>query len=900
MTQDHLPPRLRVVTRVALGSIGALRLLAPAGQRERWHEEWRAEIQHAAGRLAGHPWATLRLVSFAAGAGPDALSLHAAARSSPIVASRDRWFLALGQDFRHAVRGLVAAPVFTATILASLSVGIAATTAAYAFINAALLPKLPGVTDQHRLVEVFVDPSTFDDAVSLRTAIPGFSAVASTMPMQFAVNARGQAISVGGAIVSANYFDVLGVRMATGRAFQADEGRRADAAVAIVGHALSRRVFGDERSALGGVITVGTQAVEIVGVAEEGFGAARPAGAASEIWLPSGLADRLAGGEDRDAGASRLRFRELTHIGRASASVSIDAVVAQARSVAARLASDDARGRRAFTFVRQFGVRSASGIALQIAAIMLVPLLVLLIGCINAANLLLARGAQGTHDTAIRLAVGASRWRIVRHWLAESTVIALAAGAVTLPLLAWTFSALENIVPLTLQLDLRVTVFACGISVASVMAFGLAPALRTASAAPDSIVGATRSRDTRRRSRMQQGLVAVQVALSLGLLATGGQLITAVTAIGRATGATEPSTLLMVSFDLAPVEIAGPAASAFYDGVLERVRRLPGVERAGIGLSTAMWTWGWTRRGVPGGVVWWPAEGPRQGSRMIGGYVDGELFEAVGLRLLQGRAFRPEDRTGAPRVAIVNLTTADRHFRGHALGQRVSVAARGQQYDRALEVEIVGVIEPALEPQYARDPDDPTVPALYLPARLGDEQALTLYVRTNGGDAAVLPAIQQVVRDVDSRVPMTAVSTLAQRQYERQTEERLAAQGLTTVGVLALVLACGGLYGMVAFIVSTRRREIGVRLALGANPASILGMMLRLGMRTATLGTIAGGAIAIASSVMLRARMYGVPPFDLSAFVATTALLLTAVAIASLMPAQAAARVDPLEVLRED
>jgi predicted lysophospholipase L1 biosynthesis ABC-type transport system permease subunit len=230
----------------------------------------------------------------------------------------------------------------------------------------------------------------------------------------------------------------------------------------------------------------------------------------------------------------------------------------------------------------------------------------------------------------------------------------------------------------------------------------------------------------------------------------------------------------------------------------------------------------------------------------------------------------------------------------------IRVSARHQEYVEAHEVEIVGVIDPALEPAYVRGSDDPTVPAIYLPSRLEPEMALTLYVRAQGDVTSMAPAIREAATGIDPRVPVGEITTLAAMQHERFTEERLVAQGLALLGVMGLTLACGGLYGTIAFIVAMRRKEIGVRMALGAEPRRILRLILKQGMTTALVGSAAGGAVAIGISVVARANMYGVPPIDLGALASTAAILLAAVLVASLIPARSAARVNPLVVLREE
>jgi ABC-type antimicrobial peptide transport system permease subunit len=299
-------------------------------------------------------------------------------------------------------------------------------------------------------------------------------------------------------------------------------------------------------------------------------------------------------------------------------------------------------------------------------------------------------------------------------------------------------------------------------------------------------------------------------------------------------------------------------------------------------------------------ILWPPGESPSRGRLALGGYTGGALIETIGLGLEAGRLFTPADRGGAPRVAIVNRSANRQFFGGTALGHRIRVASRNGTYETSQEVEVVGVVEPALDPNYVKDPADQTVPAVYLPERLEHQPALTLYVRTREDAGRLAPAIQQAAASVDPLVPVIRTGTLAERRYNRQLEERLVAQAVTLLGVLGLALAAGGLYGMVSFIVALKRREIGVRMALGARPRAILQLMLAQGMTTSLAGAVVGGAIALALSVVLRSQVFHIPPIDVTAFLLAAAILVAVVLVASLIPARAASRVDPLVVLREE
>jgi hypothetical protein len=403
-----------------------------------------------------------------------------------------------------------------------------------------------------------------------------------------------------------------------------------------------------------------------------------------------------------------------------------------------------------------------------------------------------------------------------------------------------------------------------------------------------------------RPSRSRQVLVAIQVALSLGLLATGSQLVSAVRDRGDVTGVADPSHLLMVSFDLSQLHAPAARAQAFYQGLLERVERLPGVERAGLAAEDAIWTWGGGRGDSNSIIAWLPDDPSTRGRVMLGGYAGGALIETLGVRVESGRLFMPADRGGAPRVAIVNRIASSQLFGDAALGRRIRIAPRSGRFETALDVEIVGIVESAVDPHYRLYPAEPNFPAVYLPERLDHQPALTLYVRTRQDAASMVPAIRQAAAGVDPLVPLLTTGTLAERRADRQLEERLAAHAVTLFGVSGLALAAGGLYGMVTFIVTLKRREIGVRMALGAHPRDILRLMLAQGMTTALAGAVIGGALAVALSTVLRAQIFRVQALDVTAFLMVAALLVSAVLLASLIPARAASRLDPLRVLRDE
>jgi putative ABC transport system permease protein len=898
--------RAGLAVAIAHRAIALLSFVVARSLRDRWTEEWHAEVDHAAGRLGGRRGAAMRVVSFAAGALPDAILSRRLPRS-PRRASATR-LVGVTQDLRRAARTVVQAPGFTATVVLSLGLGLAANTAAFAFLHATLFPGVPGAADPDRLVAVSLEQrcggtyrctltTTFEDLAGLRDGLRGLSGLTASSRVPLAAAMRGQALSIGGALVSANYFDVLGVRIPLGRGFLPEEEQPANAAVAVIAHGLWQRLFAGDPGALGEFITVGGHAVRIVGVAAPEFGGSRRWGfQPSELWLPSGFAKTI--GVDREASAAQTGIVvHLLFIGRLDPSSSIETLRAQAPVAAARVAAGRALAAADVNVsARPYGVKDRSGIALDIAGVLLVPAIVLLIACINASNLLLVRGQQRARDIAVRLAIGASRWRIAREILAECIVLALLSGAVAVAAGYWGLRAIASFVDLPIDLSATAAGLTFMTALVSVLGFGFAPALRVSRLDPGAAL-ASRSGHSTSRSRGREVLVGAQVALSVALLAIGTQSISAVTALTRITGADDPDRLLIVSFDLAQFGMAPAAMDDFYDRVADRVRQLPGVARLGLARNNALWR---MTNGNFDGVDSWPPGTPqRMGRTLKGGYVDRDLFEAIGLRLLEGRGFAPADRVGLPRVAMVSRATAERYYEGRALGQRLRIAASGQKYDSGHDVVIVGVVESPRDTNYVRTPDA-AITAVYLPSRLDPTPALSLYVRTAVDPAPLVAAIRTQVDAVDARVPIVSSTTLAGNRYERSTEERLVSQGLATLGVIALVLATGGLYGAVSFIVSSRRREVGVRMALGAEPRGIMKLMLIAGLRMAVAGAVLGAVAALITSAVLRASMYGIPTIDPAALILPSLLLIGAVLAASVMPARRAARVDPLVVLRDE
>ena len=816
------------------------------------------------------------------------------------------WLATLRQDLRYAFRALRHARGFAAWVVSSLAIGMAVTIAALALLSALMFEPFPGVTEQQRLVRVTVSHScggrldcwsrmaSEADYAALRDGLTGLEGLAAYMPGDLAV-ALPDARSMRGLFASANYFDVLGVRAAIGRTFTAADGDT-HAAVAVIAHSAWTRDFGADPSVIGRSIGVANDRVEIVGVAAPLFVGidARPGARGPDVWLPIWLADRVL---PAPAAGQQGRARYLNFAGRLNERVDVADVQAETEVLAQRLAATRGHGSlKTRGEARRVWRTNPDNWHLGILILLPIPILVLVIACVNAANLMLARGSERQREIAIRLAIGAGRRRVVRQLLVESGVLALLATAVAVPI-AWSGLQLASN-PLNMPIPMNGIVLALAVLTAGIttVAFGLAPAVRIAAQQPSIALGpvGARSDAAPRQSRLRRGLVVAQVALSLALMATAGQLVATMRFQGGSAG-TPGDRLLVARFDLEPLKLPAAEVESFYRRLLDGTSRLPGVEAAGLARHSAVWTFG--RGAGPASIdVWGPGDGPGQGRVVIGGYAGGELLPAVGLRVLHGRGFSDADRGRQPLVAVVNQTFADQ-VAGVAVGSVLRVAPRGSDYAAARLVRVVGIIEPALEPRFT--PDGRPVPKVYLPSPLEPEPALALYVRTVAPAAALAQPVRDLVTRFGPRVPIMELGSLDELNERSFGTQFWLARVASFLGVVGLLLATAGLYGVSSYVVAMRAREIAIRMAVGARPRRILSMVLGQSMRVALIGLAAGGAAAVVATRLIQAEFHGIHGLDHASFGGAIALFLAAMLVASAIPAARAARVDPVRNLKD-
>ncbi|HTH50063.1 MAG TPA: ABC transporter permease [Candidatus Limnocylindria bacterium] len=812
-------------------------------------------------------------------------------------------------DLKFALRQLFKSPGFTVVALLTLALGIGANTAIFSVVDRLLVRPLP-VAEPQRLA--LVGSARGDGNVDFEFNYPLFRDYQRDNTVFSHLTATGEAsvgLGTGGAterqralLVSGNYFAMLGVNAALGRTFAANEGVELDdAAVTVISHGLWQRSFGADPQVIGRSVTVNGHSFTVIGVAPREFtGTTRST--VPDLYVPITMFGQL--NADRPGGEHPLSTRYFTWhnvMGRLKDGVSLE----QAQ-VAMQLLTDQYNQHRPPNTPDKIALLSgAQGFTqglrdsrLPMNLLLGTAALVLLIACANLANLQLARATGRAREFAIRLALGAGRRRVMRGLLAESVLLAMGGGLLGMLVAVWLGDVLGRFNPAGSRvevggaLDLRVLLFAFGASVFTGILFGLAPALRASrpELVPELKGGGGTTEARAGRWNLRSLLVVFQIALSLLVLVSAGLCVRSLKKLQQLDPGFEPSRVVLMSFDLGLNNFSQPQAKAFYDRLLERVRTLPGVEAASLGFTTPL---SGSSPGMSVERVDDYQAGPRE--HPVGDFniVAGDYFRALGLPMLRGRDFNAADTASGPPVVIVNEAFARRYWPGQdALGKRIfQHGANG-----GTATEVVGVVGTTR----SRRLTDAARPAFYFPFTQKPDLALTLAVRTGLEPTGTIAQLRALVKSLDGNIPVFSVRTLAEQKDGSLSLQRMAATLLGGFGVLALLLAGLGIYGVLAYSVSRRTREIGVRMALGAQVADVLELVLRQGIGLAGVGMGIGLAAAFGVTRLLRGFLYEVQPLDPVTF-GSVAVLLAAVALfACWLPARRAARVDPMVALRAE
>jgi predicted permease len=803
------------------------------------------------------------------------------------------------QDVRYAFRAFVRTPGFTAVALLTLATAIGANSAVFSFVNALLLSPPAGVSDPGTLVSVYT--SDFSSGPYGATSLPDYDSLKADARAFATLSAFREdgatLVRVGEAAervrtmaVSGEFFNMLGVQPFAGRLIAPSDAVPSQAAVAVIGHALWQRAFGGNPAAVGAVLTANGTPYTVIGIAPAEF-TGLSLGAAFDLWTPL-----------IPTGSPERGNRSLSVVGRLSPGADLRQAQAQLDGIAAALAAEfpaTNRGTlaapdrpRPMIVVRHTRMHpSFRGQVTMIAGVLLAAVaLVLLIACANVAGLLLSRATARQREMAVRLAIGASRQRLVRQMLTESLILGIAGGALGLLVALWTADVLPSFFPadqaqlLDARIDRRVFGFTAAIALISGIVFGLAPALQglRASAAAALRTDAARSGDVRGGVRLRKALVTGQVAVASVLLVSSILLTRSLWNALNADLGFSTKQAVLSSLEL-PAHLSEAAARSYFDSAAEAVGRIPGVE------ETAFARWlpvaGISRRGftVEGSV-----RRPGEGREFHYNIVSHNYFSAMGITPIQGRGFEESDRGGRP-VAVVNHIFANRFYGGNAVGRHI-------RDSRDLDLEIVGVVRA----DRRLDLQDASLPVVFY---LWDQQfssRMMLVARTSTDAHRLADTVRRSLAGINRDVAVFRTVTLEEHLGEALAANRLIVALVATCGVMALALALIGVYGIVSYTVARRTREIGVRVALGATPGQVLRLLLAEQSGIVGFGLITGLAAAFGAARLLGSMLYGVSAFNPAAYALVLVIVGVVAATAGMLPARRALRVNPVTALRQD
>ena len=807
-------------------------------------------------------------------------------------------------DLRYAVRSLRNNPTFTLVAVVTLALGLGANATMFGVVDTLMFRPPALVEAPGRIVRLYFTQksdffgrftqanTSYPNYLDIREGVPAFQRVAAFWVTDVDVDRGPSARQARAAMVSASYFPLLGVRATLGRFFGADEDRPGAAPVAVLSYDYWRRAFAGDSGAVGRMLEIGKAFYTIIGIAPEGFTGAdlQPV----DFWLPAAV-----------AGPTMFEDNPLTNrgdtwialLGRLKPGVSAARAAAEATLVYRR--GDAAESWRDPNATVELGpIEAARGPDVSSDArlslwLMAVSALVLLIACANVANLLLARAMRRRREVAVRLAIGAGRWRLARQLVAEGLVLALLGGAAALLVTLWAGPVLRAyMLPKGARtgavLGVPVLAFTALVAVLAGTLSGLVPALQACR--PD-LAGALKSGEregTYQRSRTRAGLLVAQTSLTVVLLAGTGLFVRSLkNVLGLQIGLDAPRVMVA---DVNVFNLGWPRArtDALFGRMMQRAKSVPGVAGAALSLGGPFgWQFGHSFR-VPGldSVPRTPSGGP-----YINAVTPG-FFATLGTRILKGRGFTAADSASGARVAVVGEELA-RLVWPHADALGKCMILRGD----STCTQVVGIAAD----QVRYDPTEGAKMQYYVPLGGREDNAhRTLWLRTSRDPRLVAPAVQRALASVAPDLPYVSVRPLEDLVAPRYRPWRLGATVFGLFGGLALVLAAVGLYGVLAYTVAQRKRELGVRIALGATPREVFGLVVRQGLQVAAMGIALGLVLALAAGKVLASLLYGVSPYDPLALAVAAAVLLAVAALASYVPARRATRVDPMVALRAE
>jgi predicted permease len=838
------------------------------------------------------------------------------ARENDLVTSAE----GLLQDIRYSLRTLRRSLTFTLVVVLSLALGIGANTAIFSLIDAALLKMLP-VRNPEQLVELkslspaiglyeLFSYAAFREFRGANPVLSGVLAFRELYNMDFEVDGHGGLAN--GQLVSGEYFSLLGVHAILGRTIlPADEKAPGQSPVAVIGYDYWRQRFALDPDVVGKKIVLNNSPFTIIGVTPPEFFGLEP-GARIDVSVPLSMvaqvrSDFASPGTPYDVFTAPFR-NWLYVMARLKPGVTKERALASLEPIFARTMRESAEGlsglpfdspavRRAFLATKLQLDSGGQGLATLRARfskplwiVMAVVALLLIVTCANIANLLLARGNSRQREIAVRLAIGAGRARLIRQLIAESILLGLGGGALGLVLAFWAGRSLlllmshsRSPILLNVHPDVTVLIFTLSISLLTALLFGMVPALRAAR------VDLRGSGKTNSRSRFGNALVVMQVAVSLVLVIGAGLLTRTLVNLKEFYPGFNQDNVLLFSVNPLMTGYREDQLVSLYERLLDHFKTIPGVRSATFSVHSPLSS-GFSSS--PLNVQGYKPPSDRELASVGVEAVGPEYFRTIQTAVLLGRDFTAADRAGGPKVAILNKTAAHFYF-GEAspIGRRVNMP--GYRGDPSW-LEIVAVVDDA---KY-HDLREQAAPMVYIPLFQAPESGVTFEVRTGIDPASAAPALLNAVKATDNRLPVFAVKTLRTQLDDSLVQERLVASLSSAFGALALLLAGVGLYGLMAYAVNRRTNEIGIRMALGARPAEIAGMVLRETLLLVGLGLAIGIPASMIASRLIASELYGLKSSDGTTILLAILLLAGIAALAGYLPARRASRVDPMIALR--
>jgi predicted permease len=819
------------------------------------------------------------------------------------------------QDLRYGLRMLRKNPGFTAVAVLSLALGIGANTTIFTVVNAIFLSALP-VRDLPHLVQMdTVDSKTLVTqarAEKLEMSYPNFqdyrrenqvfTDLAAFMPTAVTWSGGAEPRQVQAQLVSATYFDVLGIRPAQGRFFMPDEDTKPNGNdVAVLSYALWANKLGSDPGIMGKPLIFDARPYTVIGIAPRGFRGTITFFSPEQVWIPTSMKDQILGGKEKDYFNER-RFLSVNVFGRLKPGLEMSAAEASLKTMATHLETEfpkDNMGRSVALSPladAAVGVNDHARIALAGAMMMGVVGLVLLIACVNLANLLLAQGARRQKEISLRAALGAGRTRIVRQMLTESMLLSLAGGIVGLAIAYAGRSILWSLRPpfiqesgIDLSLDSRVLLFTFGMAILTGFIFGLVPAIKASRPDLMEILKAGGRGGTMgwRRDPLRSLLVVCEMALALITLVGAGLFLHSMQNAQKTDLGFESKNLLAMNFDLAALHYEEARGQQFYRAAVEKVKNSPGVASVSIASNFPIGG-GFLRTVFPEGRD--ETSGYR-GTLTLVDDITPNYFDTLRIPLTRGRIFTAGDRMETAAVAIVSEAMAKQHWPNEdAVGKRFHFIG-----DTTLR-EIVGVAANSVVDEVGEDPQ----PIVFLPMTQDYVPAATLHVRTTGNPEAVVATTRAALQSLDPNLAITNVFTIDQIMSQALWAPRMGGFLLALFGALALVLSAVGVYGVLSYSVNQQTREIGLRMALGAQRGDVMRLILGQGLRLTVAGLGLGVLAALGLMRVLVSLLFDVRAYDPLTYTAVTLLLTVVALIACYIPARRAMKVDPMVALRYD